>query len=261
MYDIDATWEWIIADIPVGGVTRKVVMHFGRGGFLYVVDRTNGRLIAAPAFEKVNWATHVDLSTGRVVESDVSKRMRAGEQIELWPGQWGAKNWAHAAFNPTTGLLYANTMHMSRMVKLVNPGEYKVGQRYQGFENLPVKDRDPKLPIGHIDAIDPLTGKHKWRTPIPDIPYYSAMLATAGGLLFTGKSTGEFIAVDQDTGRILWQFQTSSGINAQPITFTHKGRQYVAIQVGLGGVNQARMRNELANVPRGGSVWAFALQD
>ena len=88
---------------------------------------------------------------------------------------------------------------------------------------------------------------------------YSAVLATAGGLLFTGKQTGEFVALDIDNGKTLWQFQTGSGINAQPITFTHKGRQYVAIQSGLGGVNQARMAGELKNVPRGGSVWAFEL--
>jgi alcohol dehydrogenase (cytochrome c) len=87
------------------------------------------------------------------------------------------------------------------------------------------------------------------------------MLATAGGLLFTGKETGEFIALDMDTGKTLWQFQTSSGINAQPITFTHKGRQYVAIQSGLGGVNVVRMGEQLKNVPRGGSMWVFALMD
>ena len=106
-----------------------------------------------------------------------------------------------------------------------------------------------------------MTGIPKWRVPIYDIPNYSAMLATSGGLLFTGKQTGEFQALDIDSGKTLWQFQTGSGINAQPITFTHKGRQYVVIQSGLGGVNQARMAAELRNVPRGGSVWAFALTD
>jgi alcohol dehydrogenase (cytochrome c) len=259
MFDLDAVWEWILADLPVDGEKRKVVMHMSRGGFLYVLDRTNGKLIAAPPFEKINWATHVDLKTGRPVESDISKKVRAGEQIELWPGQWGAKNWAHAAFNPQTGLLYANTMHHSRLVKFV-PVEYKVGQRYVGFENLPVQNR-PVEPIAHVDAIDPLTGKAKWRTEIMDIPHYSAMLATAGGLLFTGKETGEFIAIDADTGKTVWQFQTSSGINAQPITYTYKGKQYVSVQVGIGGVNVARMGAQLANVPRGGSVWTFALMD
>jgi alcohol dehydrogenase (cytochrome c) len=256
MFDLDAVWEWILADIDVDGTKRKVVMHFSRGGFLYVLDRTNGTLISAKPFEKVNWASHVDMKTGRPVETEVAQRVRAGEQIELWPGQWGGKNWSHAAFNPQTGLLYANTMHNSRLIKFV-PVEYKAGQRYVGLENLPAPPSNE--PIAHIDAIDPLTAKHAWRLPVPDIPLYSAVLATAGGLLFTGRETGEFIAVDIDTGKQIWQFQTGSGINAQPITFTHKGRQYVAIQSGLGGVNVLRMGAALKNVPRGGSVWVFAL--
>jgi alcohol dehydrogenase (cytochrome c) len=256
MYDLDANWEMIIADIPVNGVKRKVTMQLTRGGFLYVLDRTNGELISAQPFEKINWASHVDMKTGRPVETEISKRYRAGEQIELWPSQWGAKNWAHAAFDPNTGLLYANTMHVSRMVRH-RPVEYKVGQRYQGFENVP----SPTAPIGHMDAIDPLTGKQKWRTPVGEIPNYSAMLATAGGLLFTGKQTGEMIAVDIETGKILWEFKTGSGINAQPITFTHKGRQYVSIQSGLGGVNAARQAAMLTSIPRGGSVWTFALME
>lgn len=260
MFDLDATWEWILGDVTVNGEKRKVAMHLSRGGFLYVVDRTNGKLLAAPPFEKINWATHVDLATGRPVESEVSQRVRAGQQIELWPGQWGAKNWAHAAFNPETGLLYANTMHNSRLVRFV-PVQYKPGQRYVGLENVPVPNRPKDLPIAHVDAIEPLTGKTRWRAPIMDIPHYSAVLATGGGLLFTGKETGEFVAIDAETGRTLWQFQTSSGINAQPITYTHKGRQYVSVQVGLGGVNVVRMGPQLANVPRGGSVWTFALVD
>jgi alcohol dehydrogenase (cytochrome c) len=259
MFDLDAVWEWILADIDVNGVKRKVTMHFSRGGFLYVIDRTNGELLAANPFETVNWATHVDMKTGRPVESEVSKRVRAGEQIELWPGQWGGKNWAHAAFNPETGLLYANTMHNSRLVKF-EPVEYKVGQRYVGLQNLPAP-REAGTPIAHIDAVEPLTGKQKWRVPIMDIPNYSAVLATAGGLLFTGQETGEFIAIDIDSGKKLWEFRTTSGINAQPITFTLAGRQYVAIQSGIGGVNVARMGPQLKDIPRGGTVWLFGLAD
>jgi len=257
-YDWDTNWEMILADIMVEGVKRKVAMQLTRAGFLYVLDRTDGKLLSAKPFEKVNWASHIDMKTGRPVETELSAKFRAGEQIEVWPSPWGAKNWPHAAFNPETGLLYANTMHIGRLVKHL-PVEYKPGQRYQGYENLPPKSREPGLPMGHLDAIEPLTGKQKWRMPIMDIPNYSAVLATASGLLFTGMQTGEFVVHDSDNGKLLWKFQTGSGINAQPITFTHKGRQYVAIQSGLGGVNQARMQRELANVPRGGSVWAFAL--
>jgi len=257
MYDLDGTWELILADIKVDAALRKVVMQLTRGGFLYVLDRINGALLSAKPFEMVNWATHVDLTTGRPIESDVSKRARAGEQVELWPSQWGAKNWPHAAFSPETGLLYANTMHVSRLIRFL-PVEYKPGQRYQGFENLPLPN-PPAGPIAHVDAIDPLTAQDKWRAPITDVPNYSAVLATAGGLLFTGRQTGEFVALDIDTGRTLWQFQTGSGINAQPITFTSKGRQYVTVLSGLGGVNVLRMRQQLENVPRGGSVWTFAI--
>ena len=94
-----------------------------------------------------------------------------------------------------------------------------------------------------------------------ELPSWSGTLTTEGGLVFTGRPTGEFLALDQDSGKVLWQFQTSSGINAQPITYTYKGKQYVSVQVGVGGVNVARMGAQLANVPRGGSVWTCALPD
>ena len=85
----------------------------------------------------------------------------------------------------------------------------------------------------------------------------SAMLATGGGLLFTGKHTGEFIALDADTGKTLWQFKTGSGVNAQPITWTHNGKQYVTILSGIGGTTS--QRRGLPDIPLGGSVWTFAL--
>src|SRR5258708_40054745 len=113
---------------------------------------------------------------------------------------------------------------------------FAVGQRYQFIENLPLA-RVPEEPVGHLEAIDPLTAAKKWRVPLMDFQVWSAMLATGGGLLFTGKETGEFIAVDADTGKQLWQFQTGSGINAQPVTYTHKGRQYVTVLSGIGGLS------------------------
>src|SRR6266404_892282 len=85
----------------------------------------------------------------------------------------------------------------------------------------------------------------------------SATLSTGGGLVFTGKETGEFIALDADTGAQLWQFQTGSGINAQPVTYTHKGRQYVSVLSGIGGLYWNINREALKNVPQGGSVWTF----
>ena len=257
MYDYDAVWEPILADITIQGQPRKVVMQLNRNGFLYVLDRANGKLLAANPYEKVNWASGIDLKTGRPIETDVPKRLLAGEQVELWPQTRGGKNWPHAAFNPETGLLYANTMHYASMYKFVPQQPFVAGTRYQFIENKNVPEEGQ--PLAHMDAIDPLTAQQRWRAPILDHPQWSAMLATASGLLFTGKETGEFIAVDAETGKIIWQFQTGSGINAQPITYTHNGQQYVTILSGVGGLYWNQAHEALKNVPQGGSVWTFAL--
>jgi alcohol dehydrogenase (cytochrome c) len=258
VWDWDS-WEMIQADIPVNGQKRKVVMHVARNGFLYVLDRTNGRLLAANPYEKVNWATHVDMTTGRPVESEESRKLRRGETIDMWPSINGAKNWGHAAFNPNTGLLYVNTNHSFSTYKFTPLGPHNPGQRYQFIENkYPPTPKD--TPSGHMEAIDPVTGKAKWRTPLIGQRNMSAMLATGGGLLFTGKNTGEFIALDADTGEVVWSFKTGSGINAQAITWTRNGKQYVTILSGLGGVTSGR-RGLPDTIPFGGSVWTFALFD
>src|SRR5262245_60787116 len=258
VWDWDS-WEMIQADLSVNGQNRKVIMHVARNGFLYVIDRTNGQLLSAKPYEKLNWATHIDMATGRPVESEESRKLRRGEAIDMWPSINGAKNWPHAAFNPNTGLLYANTNHSPSTYKFVPMGEYKPGQRYQFIENqYPPTSTD--TPAGHMEAIDPMTAKAKWRTPLIGQRNASAMLATGGSLLFTGKNTGEFIALDADTGEIVWSFKTGSGINAQPVTWTKNGKQYVTILSGLGGVASGR-RGLPDTIPFGGSVWTFALLD
>jgi alcohol dehydrogenase (cytochrome c) len=258
MYDFDATWEPILADMKFDGQQRKVVMQLNRNGFLYVLDRTNGNLLSAKPYETVNWATQIDMKTGRPVETDVSKKLLAGEQVELWPSTRGAKNWPHAAFNPETGLLYANTMHQASLYRFVPVGPLVPGTRYQFIENK-IVPHAPGEAVGHVDAIDPITGEQHWRAALLDHPQYSSIVATGGGLLFTGKETGEFIALDADTGKTLWQFQTGSGINAQPITFTHNGEQYITVLSGVGGQYWNAAREALKNVPQGGSVWTFKL--
>jgi alcohol dehydrogenase (cytochrome c) len=116
-------------------------------------------------------------------------------------------------------------------------------------------------PYGQVEAIEPLTGKSRWRVPLTDNQNWSAMLATGGGLLFNGKHTGEFYAMDADTGATLWEFRTTSGVNSQPVTWTHQGKQYITVLSGLGGLYGQAHRARLPNVPLGGSVWTFALRD
>ena len=256
-YDYDAVSELILGELKVAGQPRKVVMQLNRNGFVYVLDRANGKLLAANPYGKVNWATHVDMATGRPVESDVAKRIRAGEEVELWPSIVGVKNWQHAAFNPNTGLMYTNTLHMFSKFKLTPIDPPKPGARYIGAQfTVVAATNEPK---GFIEAIDPMTGKAKWKLPLNDHANWSAMLATGSGLLFTGRHSGEFQALDADTGKTLWEFQTSSGVTSMPVTWTHQGKQYVTVLSGLGGLGVRFARDALKNVPLGGSVWTFAL--
>ena len=142
-FDFDANWEMIIADIDVDGQKRKVIMQLNRNGFLYVIDRTNGKLIAAKPFEKVNWATphrHGDRPAGgnrrRQEAAQHASRSRCGRRRR------GGKNWPHAAFNPETGLLYANTIHQSRHLSSICRDQAARGRpALHVIENKPIAGR------------------------------------------------------------------------------------------------------------------------
>jgi alcohol dehydrogenase (cytochrome c) len=254
VYDVDATDEHVLADLQVGGQLRKVMIQTNKNGFLYVLDRTNCKLIAAHPYVKVNWATHIDMATGRPVLTDIQKRFLAGEEVEIWPSR--GTNAVPIAFNPNTGLIYASTWNVPRIQKLAPPRPTVAGKDSTGVvSRFPVIN--PGDVLGHFAAINPLTGEKKWEIPLTDLPSSAGMLATGGGLLFTGKLTGEFVALDQDTGATLWQFKTGSSVNSTAITYTHKGRQYVTIASGLGGILATRYA--ATKMPTGGSVWTFAL--
>ena len=254
MYDVDGTNENVIADLPVGGQMRKVIINANKNGFLYVIDRTNGKLIAANPMTRVTWATHVDLNTGRPVLTDVASRLLAGEEVELYPQR--GTNAIMFAFNPKTNLAYINTWDLPRIQKFVPYKFQKLGE-----PSTAVAGRNPVVKpgdvVGYHVAMDPLTGKFKWKIPITDVANSASLLATDGGLIFTGKPSGEFMALDEETGKTLWQFKTSSSVNAPPITYTHKGVQYVTVASGLGG-SLARGQ-AAATVSSGSSVWTFAL--
>src|SRR5262245_41693439 len=254
VYDVDGNDEHVLADLTVNGQRRKVMIQANKNGFLYVVDRTNCALIAAHPYVKVNWASSIDLKTGRPVLTDVYKRFLAGEEVEIWPSR--GTNAVPIAFNPNTGLVYASTWNLPRIQKLGPPPPSTLGASTTGVTaRLP--EVAPGTVFGHLTAIDPLTGEKKWEVPLTDYPSSSGMLATGGGLVFTGKLTGEFIALDQDTGRTVWQFKTGSSVNSTAITYTYKGRQYVSIASGLGGGLANRYVGD--KVPTGGSMWTFAL--
>jgi alcohol dehydrogenase (cytochrome c) len=254
VYDVDGTDEMVLADIQVGGRPRKVMIQANKNGFLYVIDRTNCQLIAANPMVKVNWASSIDLESGRPVLTDVYKRFFAGEEVEIWPSR--GTNAVPIAFDPTNSLVYASTWDIPRIQKIAAPKPQVLGADSTGV-TARIPDRKPGDIVGHFIALNPLTGEKKWDLPLADLPSSAGMLATAGGLVFTGKLTGEFLALDSATGKTLWQFQTGSSINATAITYTLGGRQYVSVASGRGGTLANRYAAE--KVPAGGSVWTFAV--
>ncbi len=254
VYDVDATDEQVLADIQVAGQPRKVMIQANKNGFLYVLDRTNCKLIAAHPYVKVNWASRIDMATGRPVLTDIQQRFVAGEEVEIWPSR--GTNAVPIAFNPNTGLVYASTWSVPRIQQLAPPKPTVLGGTSTGV-NSRVLENKPGDVLGFFAAINPLTGEKKWEIPLADLPSSAGMLATGGGLVFTGKLTGEFLALDENTGKTLWQFKTGSSVNSTAITYTHKGRQYVTVVSGLGGVLGTRYAAR--SMPAGGSVWTFAL--
>ena len=258
-FDYDGVNENLLADIKVDGKTRKTLIHADRNGFLYVLDSENVKLISGHAYVPVNWAKPViDPAKGRVEETDVAQRLRAGEKVEIQPRWTGGKNWSPMAFNPKLQKVYLPMMEETSVYQLnKDMPQYKPGERYMGVVNT-TKARDPNVPWGYFGSLNPLTAKPDWRNPQTEFPIWSGALSTGGGLVFTGKLSGEFIAMDDKTGKVLWQYQTGSGINSQPVTYTLDGIQYVTVLSGLATGTSLR-RDTVGKIQPGASVVTFAL--
>jgi alcohol dehydrogenase (cytochrome c) len=260
-FDYDAVQTPIIATINIEGSPRKVVIQANRSGFLYVLDAKDGKLIAANPYGKVNWASGVDMKTGRPVVTDVYFGALEGKNVTVWPSGSGMTNWQHLSFSPRTGMLYVNTLHIGMTYQAGDPQKMAPG-RPSGTPTVKrtVVLDDPNI-RGYLKAVDPMTGKSKWETPYTS-PNWSSTMVTASNLVFTGVMTGEFQALDADTGKILWSFQTPSGIIGQPVTWERNGKQYVTVMSGIGGVYAQRAGDpNLNSLPTGVSLWTFALFD
>jgi alcohol dehydrogenase (cytochrome c) len=254
VYDVDGTDENVLADLQIGGQQRKVAIQANKNGFMYVIDRTNCKPIAANPYVKVNWASHIDMTNGRPVLTGIYKDFLSGQEVEIWPSR--GTNAVPIAFNPNSGLVYVNTWNVPRLQRLAEQNPQTPGSVSTGVvaRNPPIK---PGELAGSFAALNPVTGEKKWEVPLLEMPSAAGMLATDGGLVFTGKLTGEVVALDADTGATLWQFKTGSSVNSTAITYTHNGRQFVSIASGLGG--SVIPRFAAGRVPTGGSLWTFAL--
>lgn len=232
-WDFDEIMENILVDMPWNGQMRKLLIHPGRTGFMYVLDRTNGQLLSASKFEPVNWATGYDLNTGKAQLVEDKETHFGKFTKDICPSSTGGKDFIPSSFDPRTGYVYipAHNTCMDYMATAVN---YIAGTPYLGAEVRMYPG--PGGYQGELVAWDLKQGKRVWSVQDPDLPVYSGVLSTGGDVVFYGTMEGWFRALDAHTGKILWQFKCPSGIVSDPMTFTGPdGKQYVAVYSGVGG--------------------------
>ena len=226
LYDYDANETPVLVDVEENGATRRLLVQANRNGFLYILDRTDGRFLKAmPFVEKLTWARSVD-SSGRPV---LSGRIPTEQGTTICPGINGATNWFSPSYNPDTGLFYVIALESCNLF-LAKPEQFAVGKTYYGTgTKLSPDEQAQKLLLAFS-----LSGKNPvWRYPqVGQADSWAGTLTTAGGLLFFGDDTGFLEAVEARSGRPLWHFNTGQTIHASPMSYAINGSQYVAISCG-----------------------------
>ena len=232
-WDYDEIMENVLVDMDYGGRRRKLLVHPGRTGFVYVLDRETGELLSAETYQPVNWAKGYDLKTGKALENE-DKRTHFGKVTQgICPSSTGAKDVIPSAFSPRTGLLYIPS-HNTCMDYEGVEANYIAGTPYLGADVRMYQG--PGGYHGELVAWDVAHNRKAWGVKDLKLPIYSGVLATAGDVVFYGTMDGWFKAVDARTGSELWQFHCASGIIGNPMTYTGPdGKQYVAVYSGVGG--------------------------
>jgi PQQ-dependent dehydrogenase (methanol/ethanol family) len=237
-WDFDGINEVILADVDVKGKKRKVAVHFDRNGFGYTMDRVTGELLTAEKFDpKVNWATHVDMNTGRPqVVAKYSTRQN-GEDVNskgICPAALGSKDQQPASFNPKNGLFYVPTNHVCMDYEPFRV-EYTAGQPYVGATLSMYPAPGSHGGMGNFITWDAGKGKIVQSKP-EKFSVWSGSLVTAGGIACYGTLEGYLKCVDaDDINKELYKFKTPSGIIGNVTTWEFKGKQYIGILSGIGG--------------------------
>jgi len=235
-WDYDGVNEMILADINVKGQPVKALVHFDRNGFGYTLNRETGELLVAEKFDPaVNWATHVDMQTGRpqvVAQFSTQANGQDKNSRNICPAALGSKDQQPAAFSPRTNMFYVPTNHVCMDYEPFKVS-YTAGQPFIGA-TLSMFPPKGETNLGNFIAWDAGTGKIAWSLPEP-FSVWSGALATAGDIVFYGTLDGYLKAVDAKTGKELYKFKTPSGIIGNINTYTHNGKQYIAVYSGVGG--------------------------
>lgn len=231
-HDYDAVNENVLVNLEVGGRVRRLLLRPERNGFLYVMDRETGEVLSADPFGPVNWATHIDLRTGRPVK-DEAKATGNRMARNVCPAAPGMKDWQPSAWSPRTRLLYIPHNHLCMDYEGVE-ANYIAGTPYVGA-NVTMHAAEGAEHRGMFTAWDPVRRRKAWE--IPELfPVWSGAVATAGDVVFYGTMDRWFKAVHAVTGELLWRFRAGSGIIGQPVSYLGPdGKQYVAVLSGIGG--------------------------
>ncbi|ASJ70220.1 methanol/ethanol family PQQ-dependent dehydrogenase [Granulosicoccus antarcticus] len=240
-WDFDGVNEMILVDQEIDGEDRKTLVHFDRNGFGYTMDRVSGELLVAEKFDPaVNWATHVDMKTGRpqvVAEYSTGQNGEDVNTTNVCPAALGSKDQQPAAYSPDTNLFYVPTNHVCMDYEPFEV-EYTAGQPYVGatLSMFPAGKvtEDGTDNLGNFIAWDAAKGEIKWSIP-EAFSVWSGALATAGNVVFYGTLEGHLKAINAETGEELYRFKTPSSIIGNVTTWEHDGKQYIGVLSGLGG--------------------------
>ena len=273
-YDPNESWDWdevsppILVDYQRNGRTVKGLIDVARDGYLWFLERTDGAInfVDGTPFVKQNVYKSLDPKTGRP-EVDPDRKPGTGKTADFCPSLWGGKNWPPIAFSPQTRMIYIPANENLCMTSTGEKVEYTPGGRYLGARTqltvAPGADH-----IGEVQAWNVDTGKRVWTHTYANSQNWGPMLATAGGLVFSGGTNDRmFHAFDAASGKLLWEFPTSSGITGQPVSFLVNGKQYIAVQSGWGvdarsmqAVLNTLIPGKYPEVPEGGAIWVFAVK-
>jgi quinohemoprotein ethanol dehydrogenase len=267
-WDFDSAEQIILADIPINGQVRKVLLQAPKNGLFYVLDRATGALISAQPYTYINWATGVDAKSGRPIETPIA-RYGGSDPPPLVPGPLGAHSWQPMSYSPLTGLTYIPVNDVGFKYKAADRFERKTMAPNYGVDVVAAgMPQDAKIKKAILDTVkgklvawDAANQKRAWKIDRSG-PWNGGTLATAGNLVFEGTADGHFEAYRADTGEKLWSFMAQTGVMAGPVTYTVDGEQYVAVLAGWGGVfplatgEVALKTSTLPNVSR---VLAFKL--